>query len=147
MSSTPEYLHFVASKKRYFDPLCLALCLRPRPCEVGDRFAIASAESQNLAAFFEHDRGLCIFSLGAATSPRPMCSVEFIAERFPRIRQLSAGEQRLSLEEQGQFLVRYWSELQAMFSPNGFAETSAWIAAKGAEETARYSGNQKSDDR
>jgi hypothetical protein len=77
--------------------------------------------------------------VGAVNDEVPACSAEDIADRFARVRILE-GDQRLSLEEQYEFLLAHWRELELMFSPAGIDATKVWLAAKRAALTARYSG-------
>jgi hypothetical protein len=76
--------------------------------------------------FFEHERGLCAFAMGAFDDVKPLCSVEELGSRFPRIRAIPEGHQRLDLEEQRQFIEGRWSDLQVIFSANNIAETRVW---------------------
>jgi hypothetical protein len=135
-----ETSQFLTLKARYFGRLCEALALRPRTDNVGTGFATASADRGDLRVYFEYERGLSLFSVGAVNDGAPACSVENVADRFPRVRVLE-GDQRLSLEEQYEFLVAHWSELEFMFSPDGIDATRAWLAAKRAALMARYSGD------
>lgn len=131
--------NFAALSAQHFEPLCEALGLSERDSTAGDGYAISSAARGNVKVFFEHDRGLCHFSVGLAGEGKPYCEVELIARRFPRIRLLNTGEQRLSLSEQAQLLKNHWNELQHMFGP-ALVDTRCWLAGVRAETTARYSG-------
>jgi hypothetical protein len=135
-----EKSQFVASKEQFFDPLCQSLALRPVSGWSGRGFAVVAAELDYLRIYFEHERGLCQFSVGAVSESRQACSVEAITDRFARVRTLE-GRQRLSLEEQRDFLVLHWQELQSMFPPEGIETTKAWLLARAAALTARYTGH------
>jgi hypothetical protein len=134
-----ETSRFLTLKARYFERLCEALALRPRTDNAGEGFATASADRGHIRVYFEYERGLPLFSVGAVEDKAPACSVEDVADRFARVRVLE-GDLRLSLEEQYEFLVVHWSELDLMFSPDGIDATRAWLADKRAALTARYSG-------
>lgn len=131
--------NFATPSAQHFDPLCEALGLSARDSTAGTGYAISSAAGGNVKVFFEHDRGLCHFSVGLAEEGKPLCDVELIARRYPRVRLLGKGEQRLSLNEQAQLLTNHWSELQHMFGP-ALADTRTWLAGVRAETTKRYSG-------
>jgi hypothetical protein len=117
---------FQALREEHFDRLCGELGLSELTSQVVGAFAIVSAAAGNVRVFFEHDRGLCIFGLGAFTDAKPFCSVEEIAQRFPRVRIVPEGVQRLSLEEQRSFVGSRWSALQTMFAPEHIVETRRW---------------------
>ena len=87
-SPSPEFYELAV---QYFDPLCRALGLASRTPEAGNGFGWVSAEAGTVRAFFEHDRGLCSFAIGAAGAQKPLCAVETIAKRFPRLRLLAEG--------------------------------------------------------
>jgi hypothetical protein len=102
---------FDEHRDEHFATLCTNLGLTDLAFKAGPEYAIASAKAGNVRVFFEHDRGLCQFAVAAAVEEGPFCSIEEIADRFPRIRSLK-GHQRLSLSEQRQFVEDHWSELQ-----------------------------------
>jgi hypothetical protein len=131
---------FQAMREQYFLGLCRKLSLADESLVSNSKFAVASAAAGNVRVFFEHEFGLCIFGLGATADTKALCSVEELAERFPRIRLMSEGHQRLSLEEQRSFVESHWSDLQVMFSPQHIGETRKWRAAAVAELTRGYSG-------
>jgi hypothetical protein len=95
--------------------LCADLCLGERNSVTGRGYAISYAANGTARVFFEHDCGLCHFSVGLARENDPWCSVEVIARRFPPVRMLRGGEQRLSLSEQTQLLKDHWAKLRDMF--------------------------------
>ena len=138
MSTFPE--QFQALREQYFDPLRNRLCLvAERSTQAASSgFATVSAAAGSVRVHFESDRGLCCFLLGFAEDERDFCSVETIAERFPRIRLLPEGQQRLSLQEQASFLCDHWDDLQVMFSPNHARETRAWRDAQAKAYTQRF---------
>jgi len=132
--------HFQALRQQYFDPLRDKLGLTAvHTSEVSPSgFASVSAAAGSVRVHFESDRGLCSFLVGFSNDERDLCSVESLAERFPRIRLLPEGQQRLSLEEQASFLCDRWADLQIMFSPDHAKETRAWRAAQAAAYTRRF---------
>jgi hypothetical protein len=133
---------FLKQKHKHFDLLCRNLGLEAGLQENGDGYAIASAAAGNVRVFFEHERGLGGFAVGAFDDVRPLCSVEGLALRFPRIRVLSEGHQRLDLDEQRQFIEDHWSDLQVMFSVAHIAETRAWQRAAAAAYMERLAGKR-----
>jgi len=133
-----ENIH--AQRLEHFDPLCRTLGLSPQWSGPTDDYASASAASGYVCVHFENDRGLCSFSIGPASDERPLCAVEEMAARFPRIRLLPEGHQRLSLAEQSEFLRNNWSALQVMFSPEHIAETRRWRQAAVAEYMKKLAG-------
>jgi hypothetical protein len=138
MSDDPALRHFQEMRAQYFDALCRNLGLTVGETEIGRGFAWISAGWGAVRVFFEHERGLCSFSVGAMPDPKPLCTVEEIASRFPRTRQLAEGIQRLSLEEQRQFVEERWHTLQVLFSPEHLSETRKWRAAAAKADMERY---------
>jgi hypothetical protein len=130
---------FRALCESYFDPLCSRLNLSVNAPEIGNGFALASATDGTVRVFFEYERGLSLFALGAHSDSKPLCSVEELAQRFPRIRLVSDGLQRLALVEQSAFVESNWSALQSMFSPEHLPETRKWRQAQVHELTKRFS--------
>src|SRR5882762_289177 len=130
---------FQALREEHFVGLCRKLNLSAETLQVDRGFAVVSAAAGNVRVFFEHDRGLCLFGLGAAADARSLCSVEEMAGRFPRARVLAEGLQRLSLSEQQRFVEEHWPDLQVMFSSEHMNETRAWHQAVVKETTARFS--------
>ena len=129
---------FPALREQYFDALSTTLGLGLVAVVDGDGFAIVSAAAGYVRVFFEHDRGLCHFSVGSSTESKPLCSVEELAVRFPRIRLLPEGWQRLNLEEQRAFLESRWQDLQVMFSPEHLPETRKWRQAAATSYTKQF---------
>jgi hypothetical protein len=129
---------FLELKSRYFEPLCQRLGLAEGESTFGVGYGIAQAGQEHLRVYFEYERGLSSFSLGPSSAPKPACSVETIAQRFPRIRALATGEQRLSLDEQRDFLQTHWPDLQRMFAPDGLDDTRRWLQQRAAALTARF---------
>ena len=138
MPTFPE--QFQGLRQQYFDPLRDKLGLTDEHTSQASSsgFASVSAASGSVRVHFEADRGLCSFLVGFSGEERDFCSVESLAERFPRIRLLPEGQQRLSLEEQASFLCDRWADLQTMFSPDHARETSAWRAAQAAAYTRKF---------
>jgi hypothetical protein len=136
--SFPE--SFQALRQQYFEPLREELGLTAeRFSEASSSgFASISAAAGSVRVHFESDRGLCSFLVGFSGDDRDLCSVEALAERFPRIRLLPEGQQRLSLDEQASFLRDRWADLQVMFSPDHARETRAWRAAQAAAYTRKF---------
>jgi hypothetical protein len=139
MEDDPAFQYFQSMREEYFLGLCQTLGLSDETLHVDPQFAIASAAAENVRVFFEHDRGLCTFALGASADARALCSVEEMAERFPRLRLVPEGRQRLSLEEQRLFVESHWPELQVMFSPQHIGETRKWHVAAVSEVTRGFS--------
>ena len=123
---------FEEQRSRHFDTLCRNLELTPK---ILDQLVLA--ESGHIRVYFEDDRGLCSFAIGSVNDVRPLCAVDEIAERFPRLRLLG-GQLRLSLLEQQLFLESNWPLLQAMFSPEQIAETREWRQAMVEKYTRRF---------
>jgi len=130
---------FETLRKEHFDRLCRQLALSLETSKAGKGFAVVSAAAGNVRVFFEHDRGLCTFGLGATADGRPLCSVEEMAPRFPRVRVVAGGFQRLSLDEQRSFVEDRWSVLQTMFAPEHIGDTRKWYASVAKAATERYS--------
>jgi len=139
MSSDWATANFAKLSTQHFEPLCEALGLGEPNSVVGAGYAVSSAADNIVRVFFEHDRGLCNFALGPAGDNEPLCSVDVAARRFPPVRLLRQGEQRLSLGEQAQLVQGHWKELQHMFGP-ALAETREWLAEVHAALTAKYTG-------
>jgi hypothetical protein len=131
---------FQAVKEQYFDPLCQRLYLDQAPAKVGSGYAVAAASRGNVRVYFEYERGLSHFSVGPAVDAKAMCDVETLAARFPRVRALPDGAQRLTLDEQSAMLLEHWASLQDMYSPEHLPAARAWIAEVRAEVTRKYSG-------
>ena len=129
---------FEAQRLCYFEPLLTQLQLVSALSKEAPAFAYVSATLGNVQVFFEHERGLCYFSVGSAQNSTRLCSVDESAERLPRVRLESGGTQRLSLEEQASLLIAYWSELQQMFSPENLPATLQWKSEQNAAYTARF---------
>jgi len=139
MSDDSTNQFFRVMQERHFLGLCRKLALSGETLVSNAQFGVASAAAGNVRVFFEHERGLCLFGIGATTDANALCSVEEFAERFPRIRLMSEGYQRLSLEEQRSFIELHWPDLQIMFSPEHIGETRKWRAAAVTEMTLGYS--------
>jgi hypothetical protein len=117
---------FESLRTRFFEPLATTLGLTSARSILGEGYAVVSAAAANVRVYFESDRGLCAFAIGAASADKSLCAVEEIAKRFPRIRRIPEGEQRLTLAEQASFVAEHWGDLQTMFSPDHMRETLAW---------------------
>ena len=141
-SAIPIDSTFLEQKHKHFDLLCRNLGLDAGLRENGNGYAIASATAGNVRVFFEYERGLCGFAVGAVDDAKPLCSAEELSLRFPRIRVLSEGHQRLDLDEKREFIEGRWSDLQVMFSVDHIAETRAWHKAAAAAYMERLSGKR-----
>jgi len=130
---------FQALREEHFVGLCRKLNLSAETPQVDRGFAIVSAAAGNVRVIFEHDRGFCLFGLGAFADSKALCSVEEVAERFPRIRLVPEGRQRLTLEEQRSFVEVRWPALQVMFSPEHLGETRKWHEAVVRQTTKGFS--------
>ena len=130
---------FRTLREVHFDPLCIRLQLSMGAENIGQRFALASAANGSVRVFFEYERGLSWFGVGALSDSKPLCSVDELARRFPRIRLVTEGLQRLTLSEQGAFVETHWAALQSMFAPEHLLETRRWHEAAVHEQTARFS--------
>jgi hypothetical protein len=136
--SFPE--HFQALRQQYFDPLRDKLGLTDERTSqaASSGFASVSGAAGSIRVHFESDRGLCSYLVGFSGDDHDFCSVETLADRFPRIRLMPDGQQRLSLEEQSSFLCDRWADLQVMFSPDHARETRAWRDAHAAALTRKF---------
>jgi hypothetical protein len=132
----PQY--FLTAKAEFFDRLSRELHLVDVQNTIYSQFGYTSAVAGSVRVFLEYERGGLGFSLGPNGDLAPMCDVETIADRFPRVRKMPDGNQRLSLDEQLALIVRHWSELQKMFDPTNLAETRKWMMASGSELMAKY---------
>ncbi|HEU0067726.1 MAG TPA: hypothetical protein VFQ26_00505 [Nitrospiraceae bacterium] len=135
-------LAFQELKTQYFDVLCQRLRLDQMSLEIDMGYAIAGASDGNVRVYFEYERGLSIFSVGPAVDMKPMCSVETLAARFPRVRILAEGAQRLSLEEQAALLEKHWAALQDMYSAANLPAARTWMSEVCAAEIKKYSGGK-----
>lgn len=109
-----------------FDPLCRDLGLKVRANAAHSEIGYRAAAAEDLCVWFEHDRGLAYLAVGAASEPESLCPVDLIAQRFPRIRALPEGIQRLTLSEQADFVRTNWKALMEMFAPAQYPSTLAW---------------------
>jgi|SRR5579862_7576961 len=133
------FSEFQALRQDHFDPLCKRLNLSATTATIGQGFALVSAADNTVRVFFEYEKGLSRFRVGAHSDLKPLCSIDELARRFPRIRLVAEGLQRLTLAEQSDFVESRWSALQSMFSPKHLPETRKWHEVVVREETARYS--------
>ena len=140
MASASTSPDFASYRSRYFDSLCLTLGLTPSSAKYGVDFALVSADGGHVRVFLDYERGLCVFAVGPAVDDKPLCTVEELAERFPRPRLLPHGKIRLDLTEQVSFLEANWAALQTMFSPAQLADTRNWRRAQIAEYLREISG-------
>jgi hypothetical protein len=130
---------FQALRAQHFDPLCQRLGLTINGSAVDEGSALVTAEGGTVRIYFECERGLCFFCIGAICDSKSLCSVEEIARRFPRLRTLGEGLQRLSLDEQCSLLESRWNDLQVMFSAEHVPETRKWHQAMMGAYTRRFS--------
>jgi hypothetical protein len=131
---------FDVMRERYFAPLMETLSLSEYRSRGEVNYAVSSAAAGNLRVFFECERDMCYFGIGEARAEGSLCGVESLAERFPRVRWMSEGHQRLSLDEQSAFIVVHWQELQTMFSLEHIQETRAWQRAAAVVHMKKYTG-------
>jgi hypothetical protein len=131
--------HFEGMRRLYFAPLCQTLELSQASDHVDGPFAVTSAANGNVRVFFECERGLCAFGVGEAAAHAPLCDLESLAERFPKVRLIPEGHQRLGLDEQAAFVETNWQALQVMFSPEHIRETKAWRQAAVAAHMKKFS--------
>jgi hypothetical protein len=124
---------FEAMRGKYFAPLLRTLQLSHPIDRIEGAYAVSSAAAGNVRVFFESERGLCGFGVGEVAAPAAMCDLESLAERFPRVRIMPEGHQRLGLDEQAAFIEAHWQDLQVMFSPEHIRETKAWRQAAVAD--------------
>jgi hypothetical protein len=68
--------------------------------------------------------------IGAKGFPDQLWGIEQVAELFPRIRILPGGVQRLTLDEQAQFITAHWQELELMFQPSRIELTRRVLMGK-----------------
>src|SRR5579862_3712244 len=130
---------FQTLQEAHFDPLCGRLNLSVDAADIGRGFALVSATNGTVRVFFEYERGLSWLGVGAHSDSKPLCSVDELARRFPRLRLLAEGLQRLTLSEQTSFVESRWAALQTMFSPEHLLETRMWHEAAVREQTERFS--------
>lgn len=121
---------FQETCRTYFEPLVAALSLSSSAVENHGTYGFVKGERDNVCVRFEQDRGLCEFVLSPTSAPGQSWSILLIASLFPRVRLLSAGEQRLSLSEQAQLIESHWAELQQLFSPSALASTISRLQAE-----------------
>jgi hypothetical protein len=95
-SENPALASFLGQKHKHFDLLCRNLGLAAGFQESGNDYAIVSAVAGNVCVFFEHERGVCTFAVGAIEDVKPQCIAQELASRFPRIRALEE-HQRLKI--------------------------------------------------
>jgi hypothetical protein len=121
---------FQKQRMEYFAPLIEVLGLRETRGEDHEMYGFIEAAGSIVAIRFEHDRGLCEFSVGAVSDPSRHWSASVIAGLFPRIRVMQGGEQRLSLSEQAQMLRAQWTVLEQLFAPAQLQVTLARLQAE-----------------
>lgn len=138
-----EWDVYIAPKRAaYFDALCQKLSLNVDTEHPHADLAFVSASAGSVRIHFEHDRGLCSFAIGAASDGRSLCNIEELAARFPRYRKMTEGYVRLSLDDQAEFIVAHWTDLQIMFSPEHIAETRRWRQAQGDAFVRKLRGDK-----
>ena len=129
---------FETLRRQFFEPLARSLTLSEMRSDIHEMYAVVSGAAGNVRVHFESDRGLCTFAVGSASDDASLCAVDVIARRFPRVRQVPQGEQRLTLEEQAAFISEHWRDLQTMFSPEHIRETISWRRAAAKAYTKRF---------
>lgn len=93
-------------------------------------YGFVEAAAGNVCIRLENDRGLCEFAIAPTSALQRSWPLSLVAILFPRVRLLSAGEQRLSLDEQAQLIRTHWLELQQLLSPDGLPSTVARLRAE-----------------
>ena len=131
---------FPSIRSRYFDPLCKDLGLDSVFERSEENFDVVSAAQGQCSVFLECERGLCIFAVGENGADRPLCDIETFAQRFPSVRIMSRGTQRLSLREQADLIRNNWSSLQNDFSAEGLPQLKKWFAQVQRQLTEHYAG-------
>src|SRR5258706_5731155 len=91
--------------------------------EEGPLLEAAEFRSGNLTVRFENDRGALQLFISPAHAQR-YWAIDAVACLFERVRLLSEGNQRLTLEEQFQLLRDHWTELQSSFLATNYANTA-----------------------
>jgi hypothetical protein len=86
-------------------------------------WAAAECPADNIILRLEYERGLLSFCVASTFEPNLFWPVEFIAELFPRVRLMSGGFQRLSIEEQSTFLRQHLTEIKELFSSEHYPVT------------------------
>lgn len=119
-----------AAKARYFDPLCRKLRLWVESIDVSPRCGAVTAVDDDLRLVLEHERGLINFCVEPVSGAVRRVCVDWLSERFPRIRLLPFGGQRLTLGEQCAFLESRWPELREMYRGPALEETRRWLKAR-----------------
>jgi len=125
-------------KHRYLDAVCFALGLVEADRRIAGNWGIVRARGKLASVYFEHDRGLCHFSVGPASAAEPTCSVDEIAHRFPRIRALPFGTSACRLKSSAISSRVTGPIYRGMFGPDGLEETRRWLADRAAAITAKY---------
>jgi hypothetical protein len=104
-----------ACSRSYLEPLAARPGLRLSPMQSSGSWAAVDAIGETLVVRLEADRGLVGLQIRAKAADHDFKDVEQVADRFPRIRTLAGGTQRLTLEEQARFIETHWRELELIF--------------------------------
>ena len=117
--------------QQYFRPLVTqyGLCWEERKSTT--TWAAVSATGTVVRVELECDRGALAISLGSINPGARLWGIEQISSLFPRVRQLSGGTQRLSLQEQVGFLANHWDEVNEMFKAEQIAITEKRLLSDG----------------
>lgn len=116
--------------QKYLVPLAKSLGLAVSEKRVEGSWGEHSASSPLARLTLECDRGLYWLSVGS-TSKDQLWSIEHVSELFPRVRQSRLGHQRLSLEEQVEFILAHWAEIEMLFAAENAAETNTRLMSVG----------------
>ena len=81
--------------------------------------------ARNVFVRLEYERGLISCAVASVAEADRFWEVELVAELFPRIRLMPGGVQRLTIEEQAQFLLKHMPDLQRLFAPENYPATRA----------------------
>lgn len=123
-STNSPVVTFVEAERVYMTPLIerWGLCAIARHDSFPGWAAVDYA-ADTVVVRLEYERGLIAFCVASAVEPDYFWPIEFVAILFPRIRLMSAGFQRLSLNEQSTFLMQYMQEIQRLFASEHYSTT------------------------
>lgn len=115
---------FAEHERAYFVPLLEKLGVRETARHISlPNWAAVDAACGSLIVRLEYERGLIAFCVASTVEPGRFWPIEFVAELFPRIRLMSAGFQRLSIDEQSTFLLQHIQEIQRLFASEHYPAT------------------------
>ena len=123
-------MSFDEHSQRYLLPLAKALGLAFAEKRVEGSWGEHSASSPLARLTLECDRGLYWLSVGSSSQDQ-LWSIDQVSELFPRVRQSRLGHQRLSLDDQVEFILAHWAEIEMLFSAENAAETNKRLMSVG----------------